>query len=270
MASLTPDEFTDRFGPWAVVTGAAQGVGLAFAEHLVERGLGVVLVDLNPEVTDIAAGLDGTTEAVVADLSDPGWLHAVTDACASLEVGLAVANAGVSYVGRYVDMNDAQKQAMLRVNIDATVAMTDWALPSMLERGRGGVVMTCSGSALCGTGGVGLYSATKAFVLNYAEAVGWELRDSGVVTQAVVAPLMSTPGFASTPSDSESSGVVPVDPGIVVGGALDALGTDDAPACWYAAPGLELVASTDRREAVPFMSTTTTAIYPSVFPDRVD
>ncbi len=270
MAPLSRTEFSDRFGPWAVVTGAAQGVGLAFAENLVDRGLGVVLVDRNREVAEVAAGLEGEARGVVADLGEPRWLQAVADATTDVEVGLAVANAGVSHIGRYLDMTDQQKQAMLRVNIDATVAMADWALPSMVERGRGGFVVTSSGSALCGTGGVGLYSATKAFSLNFAEALGWELCDTGVVTQAVVAPLMATPGFASTPSDTDATGVPAVDPRGVVGGALDALGTAGAASCWYADGGLELVASSDRREAVGFMSSTTTAMYPSVFPDWVD
>lgn len=270
MTPLSYTDFSARFGPWAVVTGAAQGVGLAFAEQLIGRGLGVVLVDRNPEVSKVASGLDGEAIGVESDLSAPEWLAPVVDATADLEVGLAVANAGVSYIGRYLDMADVEKQAMLRVNVDATVAMADWALPAMVGRGRGGLVVTSSGSALCGTGGVGLYSATKAFVLNFAEAVGWELRDTGVVTQAVVAPLMATPGLASTPADTDAAGVPPVDPRIVVAGALGALGTDGAPACWYADEGLELVASSDRREAVPFMSATTTAIYPSVFPDWTD
>ena len=70
-------DFAERYGPWAVVTGAAQGVGLAYAEELLERGLHVVLVDRNPAVVEVAAGLDGTTRAEVADLADPAWLARV-------------------------------------------------------------------------------------------------------------------------------------------------------------------------------------------------
>ncbi|NIR41650.1 MAG: SDR family NAD(P)-dependent oxidoreductase, partial [Actinobacteria bacterium] len=87
------DDFAERFGPWAVVTGAAQGVGLAFAEELLARGLGVVLVDRNPAVGGIAAGLDGETRAVIVDLADPGWVAELDAAVGDLEIGLAVANA---------------------------------------------------------------------------------------------------------------------------------------------------------------------------------
>lgn len=251
-------DFSDRYGPWAVVTGAAQGVGLAFAEEALARGVSVVLVDVNPTVIDVAAGLDGETRAVVADLTDPGWMAQVDEATADLEVGLAVANAGLSYIGRFLDMPADRRDAIMRVNCTATVEMAEWALPPMVERGRGAFVVTSSGSALVGTASVALYSATKAFVLNLAEAVGWELRDSGVVTQAVVAPSMHTPMFDSSGADPERMAAPAVDPRDVVRGALDALGEGT---CYLGDPGLEFMVSVDRREGVDMISAATTGMY---------
>jgi short-subunit dehydrogenase len=260
-------EFVERFGPWSVVTGAAQGVGLACVQELVERGLGVVLVDRNPGVGEVAAALPGDTRAVVVDLTDAGWIDQLGEATADLEIGLAVANAGVSYVGRFLDMTAAQRDAILRVNCDATVALAVWALPAMVSRGRGGFVVISSGSALAGTGGVALYSATKAFVLNLAEAVGWELRNSGVVTQAVVAPSMSTPAFNSQPVDPDRMAAPKVDPRDVVRGALNALGAEDHRTCWLADDGLEFINSLDRRDGVAIISKATTGMYPTIFPE---
>jgi len=65
-------EFVARYGPWAVVTGAAQGVGLAFTEALIARGLGVVMVDVDPRVTAVAAALGITPEVVQARLDAIG------------------------------------------------------------------------------------------------------------------------------------------------------------------------------------------------------
>lgn len=257
--------FSERFGPWGLVTGAAQGVGLAFAEELLERGLGVVLVDRNPSVVAVANGLDGDTRAVVADLTDLDWLATVESVVADLEIGLAVANAGVSFVGYFLNMTPAERRAMLRVNTEAIVELAAWALPPMVERGRGGFVIITSGSAIAGTGGVGLYSATKAFGLSLAEAVGWELRDTGVVTQAVVAPTMATPMFLSQPVDHEKMMIPAVDPRTVVVGALDALGNDTM---WLADEGLKFMASIPRREAVGIISEATTSMYPTIFPHR--
>ena len=255
-------EFSERYGPWAVVTGAAQGVGLAFAQELLGRGLGVLLVDRNPEVADVAAGLDGSTRSVVADLASPDWLERVAAAAADVEVGLAVANAGVSFVGRFLEMPADARDAILRVNCEATVRMAEWALPPMVERGRGGLVVTSSGSALAGTAGVALYSASKAFVLNLAEALGYELRDTGVVTQAVVAPSMSTPAFQASGADPDRMVAPAVDPRDVVARALDALGQGT---CWLADEGLELMASLDRRKGAELISAATTGMYPGIF-----
>jgi short-subunit dehydrogenase len=255
-------DFAERYGPWAVVTGAAQGVGLAYAEELVGRGLAVLLVDRDSKVEPVAAGLGGTTRALVADCAEPDWIERVDAAVADVEVGLAVANAGVSYVGRFLDMPAAARDAILAVNCAATTRMAEWALPPMVERGRGGFVVTSSGSALVGTAGVALYSASKAFVLNLAEALGWELRDTGVVTQAVVAPSMRTPAFDASGVDFDRMAVPAADPRAVVRGALDALGEGT---CWLADPGLEMMAGLDRRQAVDVISTATTAMYPGVF-----
>ncbi|MEZ5247137.1 MAG: SDR family NAD(P)-dependent oxidoreductase [Acidimicrobiales bacterium] len=255
-------EFSERFGPWAVVTGAAMGVGLAFVEEIHGRGVGVVMVDRDPTVHDVAAELSGETRAVVADVTDPAWLDTLTSEVGDLEIGLAVANAGISFVGNFLDMSAAQRQAHLDVNCKGVVDLAAWALPAMVARGRGGFVATSSGSALAGTAGVGLYSATKAFVVNLIEAVGWEIRESGVVTQAVVAPSMDTPAFRANGADHSRMMAPPVDPRTVVSRALDDLPEGGR---WLADEGLEFAATVPRADRVDMMSAATTAMYPQVF-----
>lgn len=255
-------EFSNQYGPWAVVTGAAMGVGLAFVEELHERGLGVVMVDRDPVVDEVAAGLPGSTVAVVADVTDPAWIEQLADKVDGLEIGLAVANAGISYVGRFLDMDAATRRAILDVNCQGAVDLAAWSLPSMVERGRGGFVVTSSGSALAGTAGVGLYSATKAFVVNLIESIGWELRDTGVQTQAVVAPSMDTPAFRANGADWSRMLSQPVDPRTVVSAALDALPEGGR---WLADDGLKFAAEVPRAERVDMMGSATTAMYPQIF-----
>jgi short-subunit dehydrogenase len=255
-------DFAERYGPWAVVTGAAQGVGLAFSEAALARGLSVVLVDRDPEVERVAAGLEGEARGVVADLAEPGWLEVVSVACAGLEVGLAVANAAASYVGRFLDQSAASRLATVQVNCLATTELAAWALPPMVERGRGGFVVTSSGSALAGTGSVATYSASKAYVLNLAEAIGWELDGTGVHCQAVVAPAMDTPGWRSHPIDAERMVQPAADPRAVVEASFDHLGQGG----WFLAdPGLEYVATVERRARVEMMSGITASLYPEEY-----
>lgn len=266
MAEAAAD-FAERYGPWTVVTGAAQGVGLAFANELVRRGLGVVLVDRNPDVGSVAADLaettGGKTRGVVADLAQPEWLETLEQSCADLEIGLAVANAGLSFVGNYLDMNAAERRAIIDVNAHATTELASWALPAMVDRGRGGFLVTSSGSAVAGTGGVALYSATKAFVLNLAEAIGWELRNTGVDTLAFCGPSMDTPAFRSHKADRSKMFVPPVDPAEVVGAVLDQLPDGGA----WVPEGMDLMFTMPRADRVPLMSQSTTGMYPHIFGD---
>ncbi len=248
-----------RYGPWSVVTGAAQGVGLAFADALLERGCRVVLVDRQPSVTELAADRGDRARAVVTDLAEPGWIDRLADATQGLEVGLAVANAAVSYVGPFLAQPPESRRATVAVNCLATLELAAWALPPMVERGRGGFLVTSSGSALAGTGAVASYGATKAFGLNLAEAIGWELRGSGVDVAAVVAPAMDTPGWRSHPID-EAHLLQPVAaPRDVVAAALDRLGEGGA---LYGDEGLEVVDGIERRRRVDLLSSATAALYP--------
>jgi hypothetical protein len=256
-------DFAERYGAWALVTGAAQGVGLAFTEALLERGCSVVLVDRAPEVVEVAAGLGAQTRALVADLSDPGWLAEVAAATEGLEIGLAVANAATSFVGRFLDQPAASRAATVQVNCLATTELAAWALPPMVGRGRGGFIVTSSGSALAGTGAVATYSASKAYVLNLAEALGWELRGTGVDCQAVVAPAMDTPGWRSRAVDQSKMLQPAVAPRQVVDAALDHLGAGGR---YLADPGLEIVAGLDRAARVDLLSSATSALYPDLFP----
>jgi short-subunit dehydrogenase len=255
-------DFAERYGPWAVVTGAAQGVGLAFAEAILARDVAVVLVDRAPEVVDVAAGLGERARGVVTDLAEPGWLDVVRSATADLEVGLAVANAAVSFVGRFLDQPAASRLATVQVNCLAATELAAWALPPMVARGRGGFVATSSGSALGGTASVATYSASKAYVLSLCEAVGWELRDTGVDCQAVVAPSMDTPGWRSHNVDATKLIQPAVDPRAVVEAALDRLPEGGA---FLADAGLELVDGIERRQRVDLLSRTTASMYPEEY-----
>jgi uncharacterized protein len=255
--------FSSRYGAWALVTGGAQGVGLAFGEALLDRGCSVVLVDRQPEVLDVAAGLGSETLGVVADLAVPGWIGLVAAATRGLEIGLAVANAAVSYIGPFLAQPPASRAATVQVNCLATTELAAWALPPMVARGRGAFVVTSSGSALAGTGAVATYSASKAYVLNLAEAIGWELRDSGVVCQALVAPAMDTPGWRSHPVDGDRMPQPAADPRAVIEGALDQLADGG---CYLADPGLELVAGIERAARVDLLSSVTSSLYPDEYP----
>jgi hypothetical protein len=221
------------------------------------------MVDRLDSVAEVAAPFGDRVRPVVADLVDPVWLEQVGRATAHLEVGLAVANAAVSYVGPFLRQPAESRLATVQVNCLATTELAAWALPAMVDRGRGGFVATSSGSALAGTGSVATYAASKAYVLHLAEALGWELRGTGVDCMGVVAPAMDTPGWRSHPVDRSKMLKPATDPRSVVEAALDRLADGG---CFLADPDLQLVVGMDRPTRVDVLSSATSAMYPDEYP----
>ena len=222
--------FRERYGPWALVTGAAEGLGAAFARSAGARGLSVVLVDRKADrLTEVAAGIATRhgvgTRPVVQDLAEPGFADRLDEATADLEVGLVVCAAGLSLIGELVDQTEPALDEILATNCRSTLLLARRHGRTMAARGRGGLVIVSSMSALQGTALVAAYAATKAFDLVLGEALWEELGRRGVDV------LVSLPGPTRTPGWERSrprpGGLLTprvMEPEQVVEEALDALG----------------------------------------------
>src|SRR5207247_1425855 len=135
----------ERYGPWAVIAGASEGIGAAFATALAARGLDLVLVARRPEPLSALAGrLPVRTVVVPADLSTVDGLEQVFAASAYLEVGLVVHNAAYSPIGAFVDLDPAETARALDLNCRALLRLGHHYLPPMAERGRGGFIVRSS------------------------------------------------------------------------------------------------------------------------------
>lgn len=191
--------FARRYGPWAVVAGASEGLGAAFATELSRRGLGVVLAARRPgPLAQLAAGLPGESVTVAADLATPEGVSAVVDASADRQVGLVVCNAAYAPIGSFLDLTAEQAQRAVAVNCLAPMAFAQQFLPPMRARRRGGFVVMSSLSGLQGTPPITLYAATKAFGAVFAEGLWAELRGCGVDVLTCVAGPVRTPGLVES------------------------------------------------------------------------
>lgn len=192
--------FRERYGPWALVTGAAEGLGAEFANQIAARGLGVVLLDVQVDKAEARAGAIArehgvATRVVACDLSEPAFLAPVVRATGDLEIGLLVCCAGIGSTGAFLDTPiDVLKRA-IAVNCTATLELTHHYAAPMVERGRGGVVVVASSAAYAGSPFVAGYAATKAFDLSLGEALWYELRGAGVDAIAFAPQGTNTPGF---------------------------------------------------------------------------
>lgn len=225
--------FRERYGPAALVTGAAGGIGHAFAESLAARGFALHLLDVQAEPLDaVAAELRERYEvscwALPVDLAQRDFLGAV-DAIverAGAPVGLVVCNAAIGLEGPFLEESLDDLHRAVDVNCQASLTLAHRFAPEMVERGRGGLVFVSSGTALHGSPGYANYAATKAFALSFGESLWYELQPHGVDVLAYVPGPTNTPGLRrSLPHLQPGRAVGPVGlPGETAEAALDALG----------------------------------------------
>jgi short-subunit dehydrogenase len=222
---VKPSQFGDKYGPWAVIAGASEGLGAEFARQIAARGLHVVLVDVAAELlgavaSEIRAAYQVDVREVVVDLvgADLNLARSLGD---GVEVGLFVYNAAFSPIGRFVEQDLADKLRALDVNCRAPLVLTHEFAASMAARGRGGIVLMSSMSGFHGTAMVATYAATKAFNLVLAESLWAELSDRGVDVLACCPGPTRTPGFEKS---NPKGGPTPMDPRAVVEETLLALG----------------------------------------------
>jgi len=188
-------DFSLRYGPWAVIAGASEGVGASVARLLGERGVNVVLVSRRQgPLDDVAAGISSATRTVVADLSEPDAITHLAEETADLDVGLLVYNAGADpYASRFLDMPVEAWQQMVTRNCTTVINACHHFGGRLVKRGHGGIALVTSGAAWAGGSGLATYGATKAFDMLLAESLWAELGPMGVDVLAMILGLTDTP-----------------------------------------------------------------------------
>ncbi|HVV77241.1 MAG TPA: SDR family NAD(P)-dependent oxidoreductase [Mycobacteriales bacterium] len=257
------DAVAERYGPWAVVAGASDGIGAAFVEHVASLGINVVLVARRkPLLENLAAQLDVDTRVVVLDLSLPRAVDQLVAATSDLEIGLFVFNAGADTVNRPLLSRDIDElRAFVQRNCTAVLEASHAFGGRMVKRGRGGVVLVTSGAAWAGGATLAVYSATKAFDANLAESLWVEWRDSGVDVLSLVLGPTDTPSLHRSLARHGGQMDNLADPADVAAEAIAHLG--DGPTWAFGMPdpgGPSPLATLSRREAVELMSAGAAAV----------
>jgi uncharacterized protein len=193
--------FRERYGPWAVVTGASSGIGREIAVRLAESGLNLILVARNREaLDDVASGVTTRfgveTQVVIVDLAHETGIEALTVASVGRDVGLLVASAGFGTSGRFLDSELDAELDMLAVNCRSLVALSWHFGRGFAARGRGGLILMSSIVGFQGMPYAAHYAATKAYVQTLAEGLAVELARNGVDVLAA-APGPTHSGFAT-------------------------------------------------------------------------
>jgi uncharacterized protein len=250
--------FATKYGPWALVAGASDGLGAAFAAGLAERGVNVVLLARRRAVLDqIAADINSRTGAqtrtLAIDLTEPGAASAIAAATSDLEIGFLVYCAGADPNFKPFLANPLEAaEAMVQRNCMAPMQLSHHFAPAMVERGSGGIVIFGSGAGLAGGPNMVAYGASKAFDMVFAEALWAELHDKGVDVLGLILGKTNTPALRQLEhSRGQISSPDDVPPG--------AAAVDDviAEAFENLTNGPTLMVGEDMRAAVPMMASLT-------------
>jgi len=182
---LPDDEFQQRYGPVALVTGASSGIGWGFAEDLAGRGLDLVLVArredrLRALATELSARHGTRVTALPLDLARTDAAERIMQATEATDIGLVVSNAGFGAKGPHENMDPAEILAMLMVNCNMPMQLARGFIPRLRARGRGGLLLTSSVEAMIGCPNSACYSASKALVNAFGEALWAELHPCGI------------------------------------------------------------------------------------------
>lgn len=261
---MTSTDFAATYGPWAVVAGASDGTGAAFAHELARRGVNVVLVARRkPLLDELAGALPVETRVVALDLSTETAAAELAAATDDLEVGLVVYNAGgdtnsLPFLEQPVD----DLRAIVRRNCNTVLDVSHHFGGRMVGRGRGGLVLVSSGAAWGGARYVSTYGATKAFDMVLAEALWIEWRDHGVDVLSLILGATDTPAIRRL-LDRHGGDMGPMaDPADVAVETFDHL--REGPTWAYGMPdptGPSPFATMNRRDVVELMSQGTAAMF---------
>lgn len=191
----------DRHGPWAIVTGASQGIGEGFARELAARGYHLVLVSRRPEkLADLADQLETRhrieTRVVAADLSVPGAAAGIFAAVEDLDVGLLVSNAGAARMGGFLQNRVEHLTADLVLNALSHMELSHAFGSRLRARGRSGGILLVSSTAALQPMALGAnYSGAKAFVTNLGESLQRELAEVDIDVTVLLPGPTDTQGL---------------------------------------------------------------------------
>ena len=198
----------DDMAPTALVTGTSSGIGVALAHELARRGHNLTLVArredrLRETAADITAQHGVNVDWVAADLTDTAERARLVAEVANRGhiVDVLVNNAGMGTIGRFHELPVEREVDQVRLNVEAVVDLCGAFVPGMVERGYGKVLNVSSVSGFMPVPKQATYSASKAFVLTFTEALKLDLHGTGVTATALC------PGPVKTEFDGIISGL---------------------------------------------------------------
>lgn len=193
--------FKQKYGGWALVTGATSGIGEQIAKQLAEDGMNLVLVarrekELKDYAQTLAAQHSVETEIIVADLATQEGVDKVK--AAQRDIGLIALSAGLETNGAFEKLDLEGERRMLQVNATATMELSHHFSKTMVSRGKGAILLVASMFGQMASPYFSTYAGSKAFVIGFGQSLYGELKPKGVDVSILSPGLTKTPMATKT------------------------------------------------------------------------
>ncbi len=188
----------ERFGPWALITGASSGIGKEFARQLAAAGINVVLVARRDALLAelgraISQEFDVQYRALAMDLSQEGFVSKLAEHTKDLDIGLVVSNAGTPNPGEFLKLDRQLLEETLRLNTMSHLDIAHYFGRKLAQRKRGGLILVGAMGAENGIPRIANDGAAKAYVHSLGEALHYEFKPLGVYVTVLAAGFTNTP-----------------------------------------------------------------------------
>jgi short-subunit dehydrogenase len=217
----------NKYGNWALITGATSGIGAELTSQIAAQGMNVVLVarkekELAVQAASLAKRYGIETKYVSADLSTSEGIDKIKQI--QEEIGLLVIAAGLEVNGAFEKTALEMELKQIQVNVVGTLQLTHHFSKEMVERKRGGILMIASLSGHMPNPYFSNYAGTKAYVLNLGASLYGELTPKGVDVSVLSPGLTNTPMVADNGIDWSKTPMKAMEPSEVAEIGLNGLG----------------------------------------------
>ena len=197
-------DWKQRYGKWALVTGASSGLGADFVRQLARKKMNIILVArrvdrMNAIAEEIENECGVKTQVIGQDLIRSDAIDNIINGVGDKEIGVLINNAGYGVLGKFHENDYDYQVNMVKLNCVTPVALTNAFIAPMVKRGKGAVIFLASTAAYQGLPFFSVYAATKSFNLLLAEGLWGEYRKHGIDIMGL------SPGYTATEFQSHAN-----------------------------------------------------------------
>ncbi|MEO1486811.1 MAG: SDR family NAD(P)-dependent oxidoreductase [Bacteroidota bacterium] len=211
------ESIKEKFGEWAIVTGASSGIGKEFAIQLAKEGINLLVLARREELLmELGQTLSNQYKVEVRikklDLTSENFIGEIENQISDIQVRLCISNAGAAFMGAFYRIPVSDLNSMVDLNVKSQLKIAHWFTTRLIkDKMKGGLLMVSSSIAYQGTPYAANYSAAKAYILNLGEALNYEMKEHGINVSVLVPGPTDAPGLTER-TDSNMKDSLPMKP----------------------------------------------------------